>query len=131
MTLPVSAVIAGLCALWMFYLQVRVIGFRRGQGVSLGHADDVMGERLIRAHGNAAENIPIFLILFALSEAIGTPPWVLWLIGASFIAGRLAHGIHFFKIRKGGNLRVFGMIATFTPIIVLSIGLVGHGIASL
>ncbi|MEL6999505.1 MAG: MAPEG family protein [Pseudomonadota bacterium] len=131
MALPVTAIIAGLLALWMIFLQTRVIGFRRGTRVSLGHADDVMGERLIRAHGNAAENIPIFLILLGLSEGLGTPAWVLWLLGLAFIAGRLLHGIHFFKVRQGGMMRVLGMVLTFLPLGATALGVIGHGLDSL
>ena len=131
MALPITAVIAGLCALWLVFLQAKVILFRRGKGVSLGHAGDEMGERLIRAHGNAVENIPIFLILLGLSESLGTPGWVLWLVALAFLAGRVMHGVHFFKIRKPGSLRIYGMLATFIPLIVLGIGVIGHGLASL
>lgn len=131
MALPITAIFAGLLALWLFFLQVRVIQFRRGKNVSLGHAEDEMGERLIRAHGNAVENIPIFLILLGVSENMGTPGWVLWLIAALFTAGRIAHGVHFFEVRKNGKLRILGMLATFVPVVVLSIGVIGHGLASL
>lgn len=131
MAFPITAIFAGLLAVWLIFLQVKVVRFRRGNKVSLGHAGDVMGERLIRAHGNAVENIPIFLILLGLSEGLGTPGWVLWLIGALFTAGRIAHSVHFFKVREGGTLRIFGMLATFVPVIILAIGVVGHGLASL
>lgn len=131
MALPITALFAGLMALWLIFLQVQVIRFRRGNKVSLGHAGDVMGERLIRAHGNASENIPIFLVLLGLSEGLGTPAWVLVLIALVFSAGRIAHGVHFFKVRQGGQLRVFGMIATFTPLAALSLGLIGHGLTAL
>ncbi|MEM7211393.1 MAG: MAPEG family protein [Pseudomonadota bacterium] len=131
MALPVTAIFAGVLAIWLIFLQVRVIRFRRGNSVSLGHADDVMGERLIRAHGNASENIPVFLILLGLSEGLGTPGWVLFLIGAAFCAGRFSHGVHFFKIRKGGMMRVAGMVLTFLPLIFLSLGLISHGLSTL
>lgn len=131
MALPVTAIFAGLLAGWLIFLQVRVILFRRGNKVSLGHGEDVMGERLIRAHGNAVENIPIFLILMALSEGMDTPGWVLLLIGALFCAGRVVHGVHFFEIRKGGMLRVIGMVSTFAAIAILAIGAIGHGLAAL
>ncbi|MEM9059429.1 MAG: MAPEG family protein [Pseudomonadota bacterium] len=130
MALPVTAVIAGLMALWLIFLQVRVIRFRRGANVSLGHADDVIGERLIRAHGNAAENVPIFLILLGLCEGFGTPVWLVWLLGLAFIAGRLLHGVHFLKIRKGGLMRVLGMVLTFTTVGVAALSAIGHGLAS-
>lgn len=128
MAFPVTAIFAGLLALWLIFLQFKVVGFRRGQQVSLGHAGDQMGEQLIRAHGNAAENIPIFLILMAASESLGTPVWVLVLLGLLFLAGRVLHGVHFFKIRNGFMLRFYGMLMTLTAIIAMAVGAIGHGL---
>lgn len=131
MPLPVTGLFAGLLALWLIFLQVRVIGFRRGQKVSLGHGESEMGERLVRAHGNAAENVPIFLIMLGLSEGLGTPAWVLGLIGALFTLGRVLHGVHFFKIRKGFALRMAGMAMTFTALIISALGLIGHALSAM
>ena len=131
MALPITAVIAGLCALWLIVLQFKVVGFRRGKGVSLGHDNDEMGERLIRAHANAVENIPIFLILLGLSEGLGTPGWVLWLLGLFFLTGRILHGVHFFKIREGFKMRVYGMLMTLISIGLAALGVAVHGLASL
>jgi hypothetical protein len=45
----------------------------------------------MRAHGNFAENTPLFLILLALIEhAIGSDLW-LWVVAAVFILARLLH----------------------------------------
>ncbi len=131
MALPITAVIAGLCGLWLVFLQAKVILFRRGKGVSLGHADDEMGERLIRAHGNAVENIPIFLILLGVGALVFTPGRVLWLLGLFFLTGRILHGVHFFKIREGFKMRVYGMLMTLISIGLAALGVAVHGLASL
>ena len=131
MPLPITSVFAGLLALWMIYLLFKVVGFRRGRKVSLGDAGDEMGERLIRAHGNAAENIPIFLILMGLSEGMGSPAWVLWALGALFLAGRLMHGVHFFEVREGFRLRFYGMLSTIIATVLMALGALGHGLAAL
>lgn len=131
MPLPVTAIFAGLMALWLVVLQFKVVGFRRTQKVSLGTGGDQMGERLIRAHGNAVETIPIFLILLAASETLGTPQWILIALGVVFTLGRLMHGVHFFKIRQGGKLRFYGMIMTLLATISAAIGAIGHGLAGL
>ena len=129
--LPVTAVFAGLLALWLIVLQFKVVGFRRGKRVSLGDAGDEMGERLIRGHANAAENIPIFLILLGLAEGLGTPGWIVAALGTLFTVGRLMHGVHFFKIRKGFMLRFWGMIMTITAIGLTALGVIAHGVAAL
>lgn len=131
MALPITAVIAGLCALWLIVLQFKVVGFRRSTGTSLGHGGDEMGERLTRAHANAVENIPVFLILLGLAEGLGTPGWIVWLLGLAFLAGRIIHGVHFFRIRKGFSMRFWGMIITLTTTGLAALGAIGHGLAGL
>lgn len=131
MPLPMTAVFAGLLALWLTYLQFKVVRFRRRDGVSLGHGGDEMGERLTRAHANATETVPIFLILMAASESMGSPGWVLALLGAVFLSGRIVHGVHFFKIRKGFRMRFYGMLATVGATVAMALGAIGHGLAGL
>lgn len=131
MPLPVTAIFAGLLAFWLTYLQFKVVKFRRAKHVSLGHADDEMGERLIRAHGNACETVPIFLILLGLAEGLESPQWVVGALGVMFLAGRMMHGAHFFKIREGFQLRFWGMILTLMATGLAAIGAIGHGLAGL
>lgn len=45
----------------------------------------------IRAHGNAAEFIPLFLVLFLLWELQGASDNMLAAVGGLFVAARLAH----------------------------------------
>ncbi|MEM1300635.1 MAG: MAPEG family protein [Pseudomonadota bacterium] len=131
MAFPVTAIFAGLLAIWLTVLQFKVVTFRRGQKVSLGHGGDEMGERLIRAHGNAAETIPIFLILMAASESVGAPGWLLIVFGAMFLGGRVMHGVHFLKIRKGFLLRFYGMIMTLTATMAMAVSALVYGFAGL
>ena len=131
MPLPVTAIFAGLLAIWLTVLQFKVVGFRRRNQVSLGDGGDEMGVRLTRAHANATETVPIFLILMGASETLGTPAWVLILLGVAFLAGRVLHGVHFFKVRKGFKMRFYGMLITVGTTIAMAIGAIGHGLAGL
>lgn len=131
MPLPITAIFAGLLALWLILLQFKVVGFRRSKRVSLGHGGDEMGERLVRAHANAAENIPIFLILLGLAEGLDTPAWIVGALGALFLAGRIVHGVHFFEVREGFKMRFYGMLMTLIAIVLTALGAIGHGLAAL
>lgn len=131
MPLPITAIFAGLLALWLSYLQLKVVGFRRSRQVSLGDAGDEMSLRLIRAHANACETVPIFLILLGLAEGLGTPAWVTAGLGAMFLVGRVMHGVHFFRIREGYGLRFWGMLLTLIATGLAAAGAIGHGIAGL
>lgn len=129
MPLPVTAVFAGLLALWLVFLQAQVIRFRWRRRVSLGDGGHEDGVRLIRAHGNAAETIPIFLILIGLSEGIGAPGWVVAVLGATFLTGRVLHGLHFVLDWPGFALRAVGMTATLVSTGLAALGAIGHAVA--
>ncbi|MEM7056424.1 MAG: MAPEG family protein [Pseudomonadota bacterium] len=124
MPLPITAFYAGLLAIWIIFLLFQVVGFRRGEGVSLGAGGSEHGERLIRGHGNATETIPIFLIMLGLAEGLGTTGWLLHILALAFITGRVLHGVHFLKARKGIELRFYGMIITLLATGVLALRLI-------
>ncbi len=131
MSMPVTAVFAGLLALWLIFLQSRVIAFRRARRVSLGDDGDEEGLQLIRAHGNAAETIPIFLILLGVSEGMGAPGWVVALLGAVFLTGRVLHGLQFVMDRPGFAFRMWGMILTLSATVLMALGAISHGLVDL
>ncbi|MEM6663907.1 MAG: MAPEG family protein [Pseudomonadota bacterium] len=112
MAIAITAFYGSMLAFWHIFLTFRVIGFRRGNKVSLGTGGDELGERVIRAHGNSAETVPIFLILMGLAEGLGLSAVLLHTIALVFLFGRILHGLHFLAIRDGFRLRVFGMLMT-------------------
>ncbi len=129
--LPVTSVFAGLLALWLIFLQSQVIAFRGKRRVALGDGGYEDGMRLIRAHGNAAETVPIFLILLGLAEGMGAPGWVVALLGMVFLVGRVLHGLQFVLDRPGMTFRMWGMILTLTATGLAALGAIGHGLAEL
>lgn len=128
MALPVTAVFAGLLALWLIFLQARVVRFRQAAKVLIGSGGDEMGERVIRAHGNAVETVPIFLILLGLAEGLGAPGWVLVLAGMAFLAGRVSHGMNLLGILPGLQFRAIGMGLTVTTTGLLALGVIAHAV---
>lgn len=128
MSLAITAVYAGLCALILFWLAFRVIGRRRGAKISLGDGNDPELMRLTRAHANATEWMPIFLILLAAAEAMGTPAFVLHPLGLAFVIGRALHAHHFITDRGDFQRRIIGMHLTLWPILGLAVGGIAHGL---
>lgn len=129
--LPVTALYAGLLGLWLLALSYEVVRRRWRHDVSLGTGGEPELERAIRAHGNAAETVPIGLILLGLAEGMGMPAWLLHLAGLSLLMGRLLHGFHFVAYPKPMRLRFWGMLLTIGAIAALSAGLIGHSVARL
>lgn len=126
----VAALYAGLCALLLLALTARVIRLRRAHGVAWGDGGRPDLMRAIRAHGNAAETIPLALILLALIEMLGAPGWVAHLFGLALVGGRLAHAA---ACAGEGRMafRVAGMAATLGFFGLAGAGLVLHALTRL
>lgn len=128
MDLVLTAFFAGLNAMLLLWLSVRVVGRRQSGQVSLGDGGDRELQKRIRAHANAAEYIPIGLVLLGLTEALGSPAWVVILLGVLLSFGRAVHAAHFAGLLPGMQWRVAGMSATFSMIALAAIGLLGHAL---
>lgn len=104
-----AALLAPLC-LW---LSIRVIGLRRRLRVAIGTGSQPEIERAMRAQANFAEYVPFALVLLALAEAGGAPAAVIHALGATLLAGRVAHGWGITRAQEDFRFRVAGMAATF------------------
>jgi hypothetical protein len=81
-----------LVILMMFgiFVAYRVIQARQGD-------DDEVLQRRMRIHSNLTEYAPFYLIgLFALA-ALNSPVWLIHVLGITFTAARLAHGLNFYN----------------------------------
>lgn len=96
-------------------LIVRVILQRRSKRVAFGDGEDKLLRGAIRAQVNAGEQLPLFLIVFALCEwRDAATPWLVG-VGLIFLAGRLvnAYGMSFLSLR----FRVYGTALNLVALI--------------
>ena len=108
MILPITLTIAAAAAILHIWLSVRVSRLRRPLQIGVGDGGHDGLARRMRAHGNFAENMPIFLVLLALLELAGAWPILLWSAAILFILARILHA--FGMDRPGANwLRVAGI----------------------
>jgi uncharacterized membrane protein YecN with MAPEG domain len=70
----------GVLVLLYFALALNVSRMRGATKTGIGSGDDPSGplNKAVRAHGNAAEYIPIFVALFLYCVTIGTGRWLEW-----------------------------------------------------
>jgi uncharacterized protein len=108
MVLPITLTIAGAAAILHVWLSLRVSRLRRPLKIGVGDGGNEVLLRRMRAHGNFAENMPIFLVLLGFVElGAGGNLW-LWGAGIVFVLARIAHA--FGMDRPGANiLRVAGI----------------------
>ena len=123
MILPISLTIAAAAVLLHIWLSARVSQLRRQFRISIGDGDNLALKTRMRAHGNFAENMPIFLVLLALIEhAVGSDLW-LWIAAMLFVLARLLHAFGMER-PSPSRLRVVGIALSF----LLLLGLSGYAV---
>ena len=72
------------------------VGLRRAKtGILLLHGEDEQLLRLIRAHGNFIEYVPLAILALAAAEVAGTAQWLVAACGSLLLLARI---IHFFGL---------------------------------
>src|SRR6056297_2389978 len=110
--LPVTSAAALLNGALLLALTARVIFHRRRNGIVLGDNGDRVLTKAIRGQANAAEQVPVALILCALAELQAAPAAPLAATAALFTLGRYMHGAYFALHGLHWRLRFWGMLAT-------------------
>ena len=118
---PIAAFYTGLLAVLLLVLALRIIRLRWKLRVGIGDGGDRMMLRAVRAHGNAAEYVPITLLLLLAVELNHASPLLLHACGALFVASRVLHAVGL--TRSGGPSwpRTAGTVGTMAVVIVLAI----------
>lgn len=123
MAAPLTAFYAALLALLLVILGLQVVRTRIREKVSLGDGNNPAMLAAIRVHANAAETIPIALLLMLLLEINGGGAAGLHLAGITLLAGRVLHAWGLTRRRKVNRWRQLGMVLTWTVTIGLAVAL--------
>lgn len=115
--MPITAAYAGLLALLFVGLSVRTLRLRRRLRIAVGDGGNETMLRAMRVHANFAEYVPIALLLMALVEAGGAAPAFVHALGASVLAGRVAHAAGVSRVGENFAFRVVGMTLTLVPLL--------------
>ena len=101
---PIYAALLGGALLCLQIILMLTVGtYRSNSGKGVGVADDMKLERLVRRHGNLAENAAIFIIVFALYEMLFGQTWIALTLGIVFFLARSLHALAFTSI-SGSHL---------------------------
>lgn len=125
--LPITSLIAGITVLLLVPLSMQVSQRRATMKAVFGDAGDETLRRRIRAHGNFVEYAPLALIAIGLMEYRGAVAWLVWVLGAGFLLGRVLHALGMlFSSRPA--LRAVGMLMNHAGFLVAGIWLVTHSL---
>ena len=111
-SLPITSFTAFFTGALILLLTIKVVQLRRRDGVVLGDNDDRALAKAIRGQANAAEQLPIALILMGLAELQGGGTLLLLLAAALLVIGRILHAIYFAIHGTHWRLRFYGMWMT-------------------
>jgi len=120
----IAAIYAVCCALILAALSVRCIRMRFKHKAPLGHGGNEEMERAMRVHANAAEHIPIVLIMIVLLAALQASVLFIHLAGIALVVGRALHAFGFSRISGPSRGRFFGQVLTFTAYLIAIVGLI-------
>ncbi|MEM7732791.1 MAG: MAPEG family protein [Pseudomonadota bacterium] len=112
--ITVTPIYAGILALLMLGLSVRVILGRRAAKVSVGDGGNKDLAKRIRVQANCAEYAPFGVVLLLVVELTGAAALTVHELGLMLVAGRVLHAVGMGFTPQIPALRIMGMILTFT-----------------
>ncbi len=107
---------AAILALLFVALSVRTLRLRRKLKIGIGHGENDVMQRAIRAHANFAEYAPLTLLLIMMLEANQLGAWLVHCLCICLLAGRVIHAYGVSQVSEVYNYRVAGMALTFTAL---------------
>ncbi len=120
--MPITPIYASVLGLVLVFLRVRTILLRFRFKVPLGHGDQLLLMKGVRAHANFAEYVPISLLLIYFFEVQSGARGRIHLLCAVLVVGRLVHAYGVSQLKENHLFRVAGMIVTFAVIVSASVG---------
>jgi uncharacterized membrane protein YecN with MAPEG domain len=119
---PITALYGSLAGILLLVFASYAIVMRGRRRVGLGDGGDPAMLCAIRIHGNAAEYIPITVILMALFELLHGSPTALHVAGLCMVIGRIAHAIGLAGSANTSIGRLLGITSAFVAILIPAIG---------
>jgi uncharacterized membrane protein YecN with MAPEG domain len=117
----VTGIYVALGALLLLALALRISLVRRSARVGIGDGGNHELVKRIRAHANAAEYLPVALLLLLLLDLGQTPPLWLHVFGVVLIVGRVLHAIGLSRTSGPSPGRFLGIVLTWGVMLVMAI----------
>ena len=118
---PITAFYAGLLGVLMLVLAFRVVAVRRSTSIGLGDGGNALLLTRIRIHGNAAEYVPLALLLMLMLEINGASSGFLNFLGLALVIGRVAHAQGLTTSNGVSPGRLVGNVLTWSVILIAAI----------
>lgn len=110
-------------SLFYIWLSLWVIRYRIKHRISLGHNGNQFLEKLIIAHANFSEYVPLTMLLIMAFDYLTGVTFYIHLLGLALIIARVSHVIGIVYVRSPNIFRITGMVLTFACISLSAIGI--------
>jgi uncharacterized membrane protein YecN with MAPEG domain len=117
-SMSVTLLYTGLNALILLTLAILTVRARVQTRTDIGTGDNVAMIKAVRAHGNAAEYVPVALILIGTLELAGAARPLLHGLGIALTAARLAHAQGIYASLGNSPGRLIGTLLTWVVYLV-------------
>jgi len=121
MPIAITAFYAAILGLLLTALAVNVTVHRTRLKVEIGDGGNAQMLRMIRLHGNAAEYVPLGLILMGLYELDGGSHLALHALGIALIVGRVLHAWGMWSTVEPTFGRIVGQTLTWLTIAAVAV----------
>jgi len=118
---PITALYAGLLGVLVLILAFRVVAVRRTTAIGLGDGGNALLLSRIRIHANAAEYVPLALVLMLILELNGASPRLLHVLGIALVVGRLAHAQGLSQSAGTSAGRLVGNLLTWGVMLIAAV----------
>jgi len=118
--IPITALYASLLALLLILLALVTVKLRRSLRIGMGDGGNRDLQRAIRAHGNASEYIPLFVILLAAYELNHGSVMALHALGGAFFLSRVLHAWGLYSSGGTSPGRFMGTAGTLVALLALA-----------
>ena len=123
----ITLLYAGLCALLVVFLAVRVAQWRLRNKIGIGDGGDRELLKRVRVHANAVENMPLALILLGGMELNGYANGWIHGFGSVLVLSRMAHAWGLSHSTATSRGRLFGSLFTWLLMVVMAgFGIIGY-----
>lgn len=116
----ITGMYAGILSFLIVALALNVSRHRLKLRIGLLDGDNEQLRRIIRVHANAAEWLPLAIILLALAESNGCQVWLLHLVGIMLIISRCLHAYGLSQSSNKSFGRFWGTLGTWVVILLLA-----------
>lgn len=122
------ALYAAINGLILLFLAINVVRQRVLTRTDIGDGGKDVMIQVQRAHGNAAEYVPIVLILLYLLVQLGAAMWMLHTVGGLLTVGRIVHVVGLYETTGRSVGRFVGTNMTWLALLTAAIGSIYYAV---